>query len=134
MFQQMLGVCGASLVSPGWLVLSGMVGMCDVQSLEITYYNVIPDFSEPTHTPWMFDFTKHRNFQQSTVQHVFSNISRPCIHAIMLLACICALVTRATLITIMMTLQLSQLPVNPCYETEMFACCSSWLAPHYCCL
>ena len=30
MFQQMLGVCGRSLVLPGWLVLGVTVRMCDV--------------------------------------------------------------------------------------------------------
>ena len=71
MFQQMLGVCGASLVSPGWLVLSVMVGMCHIKSLKITHYNVIPDLSGPTHTLWMFGLTQHHDFGQSTVQHVF---------------------------------------------------------------
>ena len=33
MFQQMLGVCDTSLVSPGWLVLGVTVGECDVQTL-----------------------------------------------------------------------------------------------------
>ena len=32
-FQQMLGVCGISLVLPGWLVLSVVVCMGDVQTL-----------------------------------------------------------------------------------------------------
>ena len=39
----MLGVCGTSLVSPGWLDLGVSVGMVDVQTLEIRHYNVIPD-------------------------------------------------------------------------------------------
>ena len=43
MFQQMLGVCGASLVSPDWLVLGVTVGTPDLQTLKIRYYNVIPD-------------------------------------------------------------------------------------------
>ena len=33
--QEMLGVCGTSLVSPGWLVLGDMVGMGDVQTLKL---------------------------------------------------------------------------------------------------
>ena len=43
MFQQMLGVCGASLVSPDWLVLGVTVGTPDLQTLKIRHYNVIPD-------------------------------------------------------------------------------------------
>ena len=44
----MLGVCGTSLISPGWLVLGITVGMLDGQTLEIRHYNVIPDLSGPT--------------------------------------------------------------------------------------
>ena len=33
MFQQMLGVCGTNLASPGWLVLGVMVGTSDVQNV-----------------------------------------------------------------------------------------------------
>ena len=62
MFQQMLGVYGTSLVSPGWLVLGVMVGMCDIPTLTTRYYNVVPDLSWPTHTPWTFDLTKHHDF------------------------------------------------------------------------
>ena len=32
-FQQMLGVCGTNLVSPGWLVLWVTLGLCNVQTL-----------------------------------------------------------------------------------------------------
>ena len=35
MFQQMLGVFGTCLVSPGWLVVGVAVGKCDVQTLNI---------------------------------------------------------------------------------------------------
>ena len=38
MLQQMLGVCGASLVSPGWLVLGIAVVMGNVQALKIRLY------------------------------------------------------------------------------------------------
>ncbi len=31
--QQLLGVCGTCLISPGWLVLGVPVGTCDVQTL-----------------------------------------------------------------------------------------------------
>ena len=47
MFQQMLGVCGTSLVSPGWLGVT--VGMWDVQTLRIRHYNVIQDHSGRAH-------------------------------------------------------------------------------------
>ena len=59
MFQQMLGVCGTRLVSPGWLVLGIMVGTDDVLTLKTRHYNVIPAVSEPTQPPWTFDLTKH---------------------------------------------------------------------------
>ena len=76
MFQQMLDVYGRSLVSPGWLVLSVMVGMCDIQTLTTRYYNVVPDFFRPTHIPWTFDLTKRHDFGQSAVLHS-RNITEP---------------------------------------------------------
>ena len=65
----MLGVYGTSLVSPGWIVLGVMVGMCDIQTLTTRYSNVVPDLSRPTHTPWTFDLTKRHDFGQSAVLH-----------------------------------------------------------------
>ena len=67
----MLGVCGTSLVLPGWLVLRGTVGTGEIQTLVIRHYNVIPDLSGQTHTPWTFDLdlNEHRDFRQSTVLH-----------------------------------------------------------------
>ena len=38
----MLGVCGASLVSPGWLVLGITEGMGDIQMLEIRRCHPLP--------------------------------------------------------------------------------------------
>ena len=45
---QVLGVCGPSPASPGWLVLSVTVGAFDVQPLRVRQDNVIPDLSRPT--------------------------------------------------------------------------------------
>ena len=42
---QVLGVCGPSPVSSGWLVLSVTIGAIDVQLLKIRQDNVIPDLS-----------------------------------------------------------------------------------------
>lgn len=57
----MLGVCGASLVSPGWLVLGVKVDVCDVETMKIRNYNVIPDLYGRTYTHVTFDLTKHRD-------------------------------------------------------------------------
>ena len=45
---QVLGVCGTSLVSPGWLVHSVTIRAKDVQLLKIRQNNVIPDLSRST--------------------------------------------------------------------------------------
>ena len=50
MFQQMLDVCGTSLVLPNWLILGVTVGTCDVRILEIRHYNITPVFlGRPTY-------------------------------------------------------------------------------------
>ena len=46
MFQHMLGVCGASLVLPGWLVLGVMVDTGDVQTLNMPFQIIL---GRPTH-------------------------------------------------------------------------------------
>ena len=46
--QQMLGVIGTSLISPGWFILGGMVGTGNVSTLKSRHYNVITDLSGVT--------------------------------------------------------------------------------------
>ena len=50
----MLGVRGASLVSPDWLDLGVTVGTPDLQTLQIRHYNVIPDL--PSFSAASFSF------------------------------------------------------------------------------
>ena len=64
---QVLGVCGPSPVSPGWLVLSVTVRAYNVQLLKVRQDNVIPDVSRPTWGFWIFDLTKQHDLGQSTV-------------------------------------------------------------------
>ena len=46
----MPGVCGTSLVLPGWLVLGVMVGMGDIQTPKTRHCIVTSDLSGATHT------------------------------------------------------------------------------------
>ncbi len=55
-------MCGTTPVSPGWLLLGITVGRCDAQTLKLRHYNVIPDLSGPTHTPWTSEVTRHHDF------------------------------------------------------------------------
>ena len=73
---QVLGVCGTSLVSPGWLVHSVTIRAKDVQLLKIRQNNVIPDLSRSTWRVWTFDLTKQHDLGQSTVYHP-ANMSIP---------------------------------------------------------
>ena len=68
------GACGASLSSPGRLVLSNLIGARNRQMVNVRQDHIVPDFPRLANMPWTLDLAKQHALSQPVISFVYTNV------------------------------------------------------------
>ena len=66
-FQPGLGACGASVSSPGKLVLSDLIWAGNRQMMNVRQDHIVPYLPRLANMAWTFDLAKHHAFSQPVI-------------------------------------------------------------------